>query len=243
MTSLPPPPTITPETINQNFKVDTKLQEMLKSEQENLYDYSMRMSGNVLRSKEAVEQSIKIILQRFDTKTPYPIVRKNLFKTIRAFSQDMWNADTSNLTNQAFSGWDVKEEVFTKQEGESLDRFIHRLPATEREIVLLKSRYFFIFSDIEEIIEQSEPVQGTFEKAVKDLSSLVSKPSEATSAIISKIPNYELPPETKFHTQALSNLMLDLNNRKSFLNPSNLLMFLGILILLFIAVWILRNYV
>lgn len=241
MSSQPQP--MTPETVNQTVKVDSKLREMLLGEQGTLYDYSMRMSGNMARSKEAAEHSLRFILQRFDSQTPYPIVRRELFKILRSYNHDIWNADTSNLENPAVNNWQAKEGLFKKNEGQSLDRFMHRLPASDREIVLLKSRYLFVFSDVENILQNQDPVETIYKKTLAELSMMVSKQPEITASIINQIPSYDLPPETKFHTQALSDLMVDMQGRKSIFNPNYILLTLAFLTLLFIAIWMIKDYV
>ena len=85
----------------------TSLLDLLESEREGLYDYLLRMTGQVSRSSDTVDEVYQSLTETDETLNAIEScvdLRICLYKTARKFNADIWNADTAKLVNSLLEG-------------------------------------------------------------------------------------------------------------------------------------------
>ncbi len=134
------------------------LYDILEGERGKLYDYMMRMTGQVSRSGDTIDEVYQSLggeaLELIDSLTE---LRVCLYTTARKFSGDIWNADTAKLVNPLLEERTAKSghgdilpsgdpmklpgaELIPKQDRPMLiavDRALRLMPGREREALLL----------------------------------------------------------------------------------------------------------
>jgi DNA-directed RNA polymerase specialized sigma24 family protein len=118
------------------------LETLLGRERALLYDYLMRMTGQVQRASDTVDEvfmtmSPRVLKDVGDSDQ----LRSKLINTVRKFSVDIWNADTSLLENAAFPILEKKAEpasdISELSIYETFERAFRVLPGPEREVLWL----------------------------------------------------------------------------------------------------------
>jgi RNA polymerase sigma factor (sigma-70 family) len=221
----------------------TALVEILESERQSLYDYMMRMTGQVQKSAETIEEVYlslnEGVLTELET---YEDLRLLLYTTTRKFSVDVWNANTSMLENSG-----ILEQVESDPLGEEglhqlkfqqdLDRGIRSLKPFERETVYLRLVVGMAFSEISDVVGNSqEAVESGYTTAVKALSESMGKNQDEVEDGLHRICKHPMPPRSSPATVNLSMVMEGIKTKPSGVWSVKRTMFFVILVAL-VASW------
>lgn len=119
------------------------LKTLLERERPLLYDYLMRMTGQMQRSLDTVDE----VFLTMNAKVIQDVgkaadLRAKLIKTVRKFSLDIWNADTGVLENAGVLAMTEASNrrgktAPTTASQKSFDRAFRSLPGPEREVLWL----------------------------------------------------------------------------------------------------------
>lgn len=137
------------------------LMDILEGERHELFDYLMRMTGQVTRSYESVDEVFSSLTREtIATLGSYGELKVCIFATARRFNADIWNADISILVNAAVSpdkarNVDVIEvAVANPKAALKADEAFRALGGQQREAVLLSMITGFELAEISEITDQ-----------------------------------------------------------------------------------------
>ncbi len=137
------------------------LMDILEGERHELFDYLMRMTGQVTRSIESVDEVFSSLTREtIATLGSYGELKVCIFATARRFNADIWNADISILVNAALSNdkarhADVIEvKVNNPKSALKADAAFRSLGGQQREAVLLSVITGFELAEISEITDQ-----------------------------------------------------------------------------------------
>lgn len=219
-----------PARISSNKKLFRKfrggetsaLVEILESERHSLYDYMMRMTGQVQKSSETIEEVYVSLNENVLTELQtYEDLRLLLYTTTRKFSADVWNANTSMLENSG-----ILENVDSDPLGEEglsqlkfqqdLDRGLRALKPFEREVVYLRLVVGVAFSEISDVVGNSQDaVENGYASAVKVLSESIGKNQDEIEDGLHRLCKHPMPPRTSPATVNLSMVMEGIKTKPS----------------------------
>jgi DNA-directed RNA polymerase specialized sigma24 family protein len=204
------------------------LPEFLSNERLYLYDYLMRMIGQMSRAYDTVEEVFAIvqsILDRSDTYEDFQIV---LFKTGRNFCRDVWDSDTNKLANEAYGA----HPVGSMQALVKLEHALRALPPRTREIVLLKGRYGLSSEGTSEItgLPPSE-VEQMYARSIFELEASLPELTNRLEQMLVGLQNFPQPSVVTGTTQNLSDIMHDFQKTSRFSTTRSLRLVAGILII------------
>ncbi len=134
------------------------LPEILEAERPELFDFLLRMTGQVSKSTETVDEVFQSLNEdALDATGSYIDLRLMLFSTARRFTTDVWNAETPRLVNAALEGGSDVDQPTDKVQRERsfyrpLDKSLRGLPGREREVVLLRARGGFDWDEIAQVM-------------------------------------------------------------------------------------------
>lgn len=120
----------------------------IAKERPRMFDFSIRMTGQLNRSEEVVAEVASSMAPILTQYIALSDLRIELYRTLRNFNADIWNADVRLLANQV--------------EGHVLEKWLQELLPQDREILLL--RRVCLFSD-----EDAAKVLGVSENLVRDV--------------------------------------------------------------------------
>jgi RNA polymerase sigma factor (sigma-70 family) len=198
------------------------LVEILESERQSLYDYMMRMTGQVQKSSETIEEVYvslnEGVLNELET---YEDLRLLLYTTTRRFSADIWNANTSMLENIG-----ILEQLESDPLGEEglrqlkfqqdLDRGIRSLKPFEREVVYLRLVVGMAFSEISDVVGNlQESVESRYATAVRGLTESMGKNQDEVEDGLHRICKHPMPPRSSPATVNLSMVMEGIKTKPS----------------------------
>jgi RNA polymerase sigma factor (sigma-70 family) len=202
------------------------LVEILESERQNIYDYMMRMTGQVQKSAETIEEVYISLNEGVLTELQaYEDLRLLLYTTTRKFSADIWNANTSMLENSGILA-DVDADPLG-EEGlrqlklqQELDRGIRVLKAFEREVVYLRLVVGMAFSEIADVVGNSQDaVEKAYSSAINELSESIGKSQDEIEDGLHRISKHPMPPRSSPATVNLSMVMEGIKTKPSGLWP------------------------
>lgn len=176
------------------------------SESKKLYDYLLRMSGEIDKSINVVKEVLNSIQDQEEyLDEDLKHLRKNIYATARSFSADCWNADTAQLENAAM--------VTGASKLEAADGFIRSLPGWKREPIVLVSKSDFDIGDAAEIMGSEkalleEDIQQTLDAMSQNMQITL---AEAKS-LVRLIPLHPMPDHATHTTMALSQLIGDIDD-------------------------------
>jgi len=218
------------------------LEAIVGSEKERVFDYLMRMTGQVSKSLDVLQEAVNGVMPVADQEDDLLEFLVLFYRTARSFSMDDWNAETSKLENAAYSS--TNEDLSEKNTAQLLDieRVLRSLPAKQREVILLHLRYGFSLKDIADITSYDEDeVKEFFEQAENVLKAALNKSAEKIADGLLKIKNFPMPEDSLDGTQNLSMVVRDLK-KSSKSTPGGVLRLLtGILLLLLLAYLIMNH--
>lgn len=173
-----------------------------------IYDYVMRMTGNIECSRESVSDTI-IQLENdchaFETLEETLVA---LYKNARRLAQQFWNAETLKLEN---SSYDVEKSVEKDLPIlKKLELVLRSLEGQKREIILLRERYGFALDEVAEIISQApSDVEILFAQGLNQVESHFLPRTDVVPEMFCRLLNYQPPDVDHVTTQNLSHLMSD----------------------------------
>ncbi len=221
------------------------LLEILESERQSIYDYMMRMTGQVQKSSETIEEVYISLNEGILTELQtYEDLRLLLYTTTRKFSADIWNANTSMLENSAILanvdsdplGEDGLRQVKFQQD---LDRGIRGLKPFEREVVYLRLVVGMAFSEISDVVGNSQDaVEKSFQSAIEALSKTIGKSQDEIEDGLHRICKHPMPPRSSPATVNLSMVMEGIKTKPSGVWSMKRIIFLSLVVVL-VACWFL----
>lgn len=237
-----------PAELEKQFKVFKDgqidvIEEILASERERLFDYLMRMTGQLSKSADTATEATNVVGAVADKEESLQDLLIVLYKTARNFAVDAWNADTSRLENSAYD--DEKSGDARKNDKQlplliALEQVLRSLAPTQREILLLRERYGFAPDEICEITSFSmSEVEETFAVTLNIVESAMSGSANAVPELIAKLRVFPIPEGDTDTTQNLSLVFKNLK-KSSRRTPSawlRLFMWLMFFALLAVLFW------
>lgn len=190
------------------------LADLLEGERMPLYDYLMRMTGQISRSVDTVDEVFQSLNEEtLETLDSYPDLKVLLFTTARKFNADIWNAETSKLANAAFEepakGSALDEKTLRERQGQALlDKALRSLPGMEREVLCLSARCQFDNAEIAEIMAVGEhQVEDKLAVALAKVESEYAATGGKAESALGKLPSHPIPPRSSQATVNLSMVM------------------------------------
>jgi len=216
------------------------LESILASEKERLFDFLMRMTGQISGSMEACHDAankVYSLADREDTLQDFLVL---LYKTARGIAIEIWNADTSRLENAAYEAEELGLKDKTKQVYLALEHVVRSLPAKQREVLLLHERLGFSPDEIAEITGYGHSdVEEFFAQALGVTEAALSGDADKVPEMMTKILTFPMLDESNDGTQNLSLVFRDLK-KSSRATPGGwfrLFLGLGFLSALAYAAW------
>lgn len=192
------------------------LSDLLEGERGGLYDYLMRMTGQMTRSHDSVSEVFQSINEDVLANVGnYYELRLLLYSTARKFNADIWNAETSQLTNAALessseSGGEGPVETASSERAvlRGVDRTLRAQPPREREVVLLWARAKFDYGEISEIMTISESeAERSNANALSRINAACSSANQDVETLLMHLPEHPMPTLSDHHTTNLSMVM------------------------------------
>lgn len=190
------------------------LADLLEGERGALYDYLMRMTGQISRSADTVDEVYQSLndetLETLDTFSDLKVL---LYTTARKFNADIWNAETTKLANAAFEepgrANALDERALRERQGQALlDKAFRSLPGMEREALILSARGQFDNSEIAEIMAAPEhQVEDKLAVALSKVETEYAATGGRAESALAKLPEHPLPVRSSQATVNLSMVM------------------------------------
>lgn len=189
-----------------------RLIEILDIERAAMFDYLMRLCGQINRSKDSLDEVGRVLQTDAAKFTSLQELRVELYKRARAANLDIWNADVRRLENSAFNNMrDDDSDEASSEALQLLDQSVGKLAGPEREVLLLRYRHGFDESEIGRIIASpSNEVVSLLKKAFQRLKSLGFAEDTDFGAMLPEIPPHPVPDRSAYSTMALSAMMSEL---------------------------------
>lgn len=196
--------------------------ELLENERPGLYDYLMRMTGQVQKSCDTIEEvflslndSLLSEMQSFED------LRLLLYTTARKFNADIWNANTTMLENAAIGesqqGKPLDEEALLSIKFEQdLDRGLRELKPFDREVAYLRLVVGLALSDIADTLGNPvHAVEAAYDAAISSLEKATGRTREDVEDGLHRITGHPVPPRSSHATVNLSMVMEGIKTRPS----------------------------
>ena len=168
-----------------------------------LYDYLLRMTGDVERSVQTIDE---VLLSVKDSSLPsqsYDELRLLIYQTARRFNGDAWNADTTRLTNGALDH-QMGEPAAIRQ----IEDCFRTLPGPEREALYLRTKADFEAEQVASVMGiAAAQVELRFAKGCERLVDQGNFGDQQIEALVSRLPNHPIPEASINATVDLSLVM------------------------------------
>ena len=195
------------------------LEQLIRLEEPFLYDYLVRMCGDKERARLTTLNAIrKLRNSRYIWKNQSEL-RVSLYRSCRRSCLDIWDMNTSELVHpflDMFYGREEKLSVIKNWElKHRLNRCLNSIPAIEKEVILLKSRSSFTFSEIREIRRMTYyEVEEFYSYGFKSLKEDMGSYHENLRFLVSDLPCYPIV-ETHKVIKSLSQYYIWMKNNLS----------------------------
>ncbi|MCX6124999.1 MAG: hypothetical protein NTV34_09670 [Proteobacteria bacterium] len=207
---------------------------ILKSERARVFDYTMRMTGQLIRSAEVTDEALSSIELATDEPDTLQELLVLIYKTSRTFAIDVWNADTTKLENSAYAGLQGKDIQAFGQ----IEAIIRAIQPSHREVLLLRDRYGFALDEVAEIMGMgSSDVELIFAQALSMVENEAPELTPRMSEILRRMEVFARPENDGPSTQNLSLIMQDFRKSNSLGSSPWRMVRVGVLILSIIALW------
>jgi DNA-directed RNA polymerase specialized sigma24 family protein len=202
-----------PAELEKQFKVFKDgqmdlLEEILTSERERLFDFLMRMTGQVSKSVDTSIEASNVVGAVADNEESFQDFLIILYKTARNFAIDAWNADTSKLENAAYRVGQPENAKSNEKQTVlliSLEHILRSLSPKQREILLLHERYGFAPDEVAEITGFGmSDVEEVFSQALSIVESAMPGNAGSVPELMTKLRIFPVPEDDGETTQNLS---------------------------------------
>lgn len=190
------------------------LADLMEGERTGLYDYMMRMTGQISRSADTVDEVFQSLNEEtLETIDQFSELKIMLYTTSRKFNSDIWNAETSKLANASFEvpvhSQALDEKTLRERQGQALlDKALRSLPGMEREVLCLSARGQFENSEIAEIMGVPEhQVEDKLAVAMTKVEGEYQATGGRAESALAKLPSHPLPVRSSQATVNLSMVM------------------------------------
>jgi DNA-directed RNA polymerase specialized sigma24 family protein len=190
------------------------LEELVEKEKPILFDYALRMTGEINRSWEAIQEQVNSLNASHLGQCGNSFVfRQALLMGLRNQLQSIWHRDTSRLENAAYLAQmnpDTENLKSINSNETSIardfDREFHHLPGQEREALWLKAR---LQATPEEIVQvMSVKIQEVERSLVAALFRLENKSYGCDpESLVARLPFHPMPAPMTQVTMELSQVM------------------------------------
>jgi DNA-directed RNA polymerase specialized sigma24 family protein len=179
---------------------------ILAAERNRLFDYIMRMSGQLVRSAEIADESIGVLENDCDQVDSLDELLIYLYKTARNFARDIWNADTSKLENNAYQAGGSKEQNLAVK----VEHQLRALPPLQREAVILRERLGFALDEVAEIMmTPPSDIELAFAQGLSSIENGMLEHAQKVPELILNLRPFNRPTHERPDTQNLSLIMND----------------------------------
>jgi DNA-directed RNA polymerase specialized sigma24 family protein len=210
-----------------------------------LFDYLLRMTGDMSRSISVTDEVFGVVLPQADGFEDLDTLRLSLLVTARSFSIDGWHAHTSQLVHPLLDGTagdavadDVVKAV-PREEMRAVDEALKRLPPLGREAILLRLRHGLEFADVAKtMLSDESTVYGAFCDAVARVRGGLGVLKQDVELTIAAIPPHPMPERSLHQTMNLSVLVQDLRSTRSGVGSRRWLWLAVVLALVAAGTWI-----
>ena len=208
------------------------LDDLLESEKTRLFDFIMRMTGQVTRSSDTANETISAVIPVAYNEETLEDLLVVLYKTARNFSLDIWNADTSRLENGSYGAPLAGKFDKTSASLMALENIVRSLPPKQREILLLHERLGFSPDEIADITSYPiGDVEEIFAHALGITESALAGDAEKVPDYMTRLHPFPVPVSEEQVTQNLSMVFKDLKKSSRSTSGGFLKLLLGIFIL------------
>ena len=218
------------------------LYDLLESERPFLYDYLMRMTSQVSRSADSInevyeslsEEVISVIESARD-------LRLVLYTTARRFNSDIWNAETSRLINAALQPTTDQDqsghEAEIHRDSALLDKALRSLPGPQREVVWLHILGGFSFEEVAQIVGVAESgVETLYLGGVGALDAEAEETCGPAQTALPKLPPHPLPTALTNATVNLSMIMAGIKVKPTGIRSVTRMILLGLAVVC-VVIW------
>jgi DNA-directed RNA polymerase specialized sigma24 family protein len=236
-----------PADLEKNFKAFKAgdfeaLDLILNSEKDRLFDYVMRMTGQLSRSAATTEEVIGVVTPVADREETLQELLVLLYKTARNFTIEIWNADTSRLENSVYATVAGGKPVKNAEDLLALEHVVRSLPAKQREILLLRERFGFSPDEIAELTGYATgDVEEIFAQALGITEAALPGFADRVPELMTKILGFQMPEDASVVTQNLSMVFKDLK-KSSRSTPGGWMRLISRLIFVGLVVYGFMNY-
>jgi DNA-directed RNA polymerase specialized sigma24 family protein len=214
---------------------------IISDERERLFDFLMRMTGQVAKSTEVLQEAINAVLPVADQEDNLHEFLVVFYRTARSFSIEAWNADTSRLENSSYSVNEIGTSEKIKEELLDCERVVRSLPGMQREVVFLHLRLGFSVEEVSDITSYTEDdVREYLDQAQGIIAVALNVPMEKLKQTLYKLKFFAIPNDEYDGTQNLSLVVRDLK-RSSRSTPGGLFRLLPGLMLLILVIYVIIN--
>ena len=183
-----------------------ELASLLESERSRLYDYVLRMTGQVNRASETAYETMAAVGSVADDSDTLDELLTTLYKTSRNFAIDIWNADTSRLQNDAYQRPNMGDGANLTR----LDKVLRMQPPVQREVLLLRLRLGFDVDEVAEIMGiSSSDGEQSFAQGLSALEEELSDLKARVPAMLAALPHFAEPEPEEQQTKNLSLIIHD----------------------------------
>lgn len=215
---------------------------ILNSEKDRLFDYIMRMTGQLNRSMSTTEEVIGVVTPVAEREETLQELLVLLYKTARNFTIEIWNAETSRLENSAYTLVAGGKPVKHADDLLALEHVVRSLPAKQREVLLLRERFGFSPDEIAELTGYATAdVEEIFAQALGITESALPGFAERVPELMTQILPFEMPEDTTMATQNLSMVFKDLK-KSSRSTPGGWMKLIVRLLVVGVFIYCVMNY-
>jgi len=164
-----------------------------ESERSLLFDYMVRMTGDMERARTEAFDVIQAIKKSLREPLPHQEMRCYLYRTARSFSADCWFRSPLRLMDQVYLGTNRQQDL------RRIEGVVDQLIAADREMILLRYRYGFLSTEIAKIIGRPvQQVQSTINQSVLALR------REQPDIDLNQLKQFPLFPMVEFETATMA---------------------------------------
>lgn len=217
----------------------TSLADLLEGERAGLYDFLVRMTGQISRSMDTIDEVFQSLNEdTLDTIETYAELKVCLYTTARKFNADIWNAETTRLMNPVLEGPPSAEfgspaALKERQVRAAVDRQLRGLAGREREMVILSAMIGYDAAEAGEVMGLGEhEVAPLLEGGLRRFAGEGGLSESAVIKVLTDLPLHSAPPRSSQATVNLSMVMQGIKTRPAGLWSLSRLVLTGVFLLI-----------